>query len=102
MITGKWSDPIRGPVFRSATNGMIKMISRMDSGYYTVKLCIMGDGGVGKTTLIERLSTGRFNPITKMTIGIDFSLIHHIVSTKSGEQIPFLSGTVHNLKSPPE
>ena len=63
-------------------------MSRMNSGYYCVKLCIMGDGGVGKTTLIERLATGRFNPTTKMTIGVDFSLIHHTVLTESGEQIP--------------
>jgi small GTP-binding protein len=60
----------------------------MNSGYYAVKLCIMGDGGVGKTTLIERLSTGRFNATTKMTIGVDFSLIHHTVITESNEQIP--------------
>lgn len=64
------------------------MISKLESGYYAVKLCIMGDGGVGKTTLVERLSTGRFNPTTKMTIGIDFSLIHHTVVTQSNEQIP--------------
>ncbi len=64
------------------------MISKMDSGYYTVKLCILGDGGVGKTTLIDRLATGRFNPTTKMTIGIDFSLIHHMVLTETNEQIP--------------
>jgi small GTP-binding protein len=68
----------------------------MSSGYYAVKLCIMGDGGVGKTTLIERLSTGRFNPITKMTIGVDFSLIHHTVITESAEQIP-LDITVWDL-----
>jgi len=64
------------------------MMSRMNSGYYTVKLCIMGDGGVGKTTFIERLSTGRFDPTTKMTIGIDFSLIHHTVLLESVEQVP--------------
>jgi small GTP-binding protein len=64
------------------------MSSRMNSGHYTVKMCIMGDGGVGKTTLIERLSSGRFNPTTKMTIGIDFSLIQHMVVTESNEHVP--------------
>ncbi len=34
----------------------------------------MGEGGVGKTTLANRIITGVFNPATKMTIGIDFHL----------------------------
>jgi len=34
----------------------------------------MGEGGVGKTTLSNRILTGLFNPATKMTIGIDFHL----------------------------
>ncbi|MHA1339977.1 MAG: Rab family GTPase [Promethearchaeota archaeon] len=39
-----------------------------------LKLCLMGEGGVGKTTLSNRILTGLFNPTTKMTIGIDFHL----------------------------
>ncbi len=39
-----------------------------------LKLCLIGDGGVGKTTLTNRILTGIFNPATKMTIGIDFQL----------------------------
>ncbi len=42
---------------------------------YTLKLCMLGDGGVGKSTFVERLVTGQFNNRTKMTIGIDFQLI---------------------------
>jgi small GTP-binding protein len=35
------------------------------------KVCIFGDGGVGKTTLIKNYITGRFEQETKMTIGVD-------------------------------
>jgi small GTP-binding protein len=40
-----------------------------------LKICIMGEGGTGKTTLTQRVITGQFNPTTKMTIGIDFQLL---------------------------
>jgi len=38
------------------------------------KLCIFGDGGVGKTTLIRRFVTRVFEEDIKMTIGADFSV----------------------------
>ncbi|MBY8983553.1 MAG: GTP-binding protein [Candidatus Lokiarchaeota archaeon] len=38
------------------------------------KVCVFGDGGVGKTTLIRRFSTGIFEEDIKMTIGADFSV----------------------------
>jgi GTP-binding nuclear protein Ran len=38
------------------------------------KLCIFGDGGVGKTTLIKRYLTKIFEEDLKMTIGADFSI----------------------------
>ncbi len=38
------------------------------------KLCIFGDGGVGKTTLIRRFVTRVFEKDIKMTIGADFSV----------------------------
>ena len=38
------------------------------------KLCIFGDGGVGKTTLVQRYLTKIFNEDLKMTIGADFSI----------------------------
>ena len=36
------------------------------------KVCIFGDGGVGKTSLVNRFLTGFFKPGTIMTIGVDF------------------------------
>ncbi|MBY9008054.1 MAG: GTP-binding protein [Candidatus Lokiarchaeota archaeon] len=36
------------------------------------KICIFGDGGVGKSTLIRRYLTGLFDDSTSMTIGLDF------------------------------
>lgn len=38
------------------------------------KVCVFGDGGVGKTTLIRRFATGIFEKDIKMTIGADFSV----------------------------
>jgi len=36
------------------------------------KLCIFGDGGVGKSTLVNRYLTGKFSEDFKMTIGVEF------------------------------
>ncbi len=38
------------------------------------KLCIFGDGGVGKSTLIQKFITRVFEKDLKMTIGADFSV----------------------------
>ena len=38
------------------------------------KLCIFGDGGVGKSTLIRRFAKGVFEENILMTIGADFSV----------------------------
>lgn len=40
----------------------------------TFKLCIFGDGGVGKTTLTKRYLTGLFDGGQKITIGVDFHI----------------------------
>ncbi|MBI5033125.1 MAG: GTP-binding protein [Chloroflexi bacterium] len=40
----------------------------------TFKITLGGDGNVGKTTLIKRLCTGRFDASRVMTIGVDFHL----------------------------
>ena len=38
------------------------------------KVCIFGDGGVGKTCLVNRYLTGIFKTNSTMTIGVDFLL----------------------------
>lgn len=37
------------------------------------KICVVGDGGVGKSTMVQRLSTGQFIP-QKITIGTDLAV----------------------------
>ena len=39
---------------------------------YIYKILIAGEGGVGKTTLINRHATGKFEIDTRMTIGVSF------------------------------
>jgi small GTP-binding protein len=39
------------------------------------KVAIVGDGGVGKTTLLRRYATGKFQESRMMTIGVDFQTI---------------------------
>jgi small GTP-binding protein len=38
------------------------------------KVCLFGDGGVGKTTLINRYLTGVFKSDSEITIGVDFHI----------------------------
>jgi small GTP-binding protein len=40
--------------------------------YYRFKTCIFRDGGVGKTTLVNRYVSGKYQDDFKMTIGVDF------------------------------
>jgi len=47
------------------------------------KVCIFGDGGVGKTTLVKRFLTGLFKEDYKMTIGLDFHIKKLNVDGKS-------------------
>lgn len=39
-------------------------------------MCLFGDGGVGKTTLINRYISGKYSEDFKMTIGVDFYTKH--------------------------
>ncbi|MHA1732472.1 MAG: Rab family GTPase [Promethearchaeota archaeon] len=42
-------------------------------GKYLFKMILAGSGGVGKTTLRHRFTSGSFTQSTQMTIGVDFS-----------------------------
>ncbi len=41
---------------------------------HTLKITLGGEGNVGKTTLIKRICTGKFDAARVMTIGVDFHL----------------------------
>lgn len=45
-----------------------------DEAMYLLKIMIVGEAGVGKTSLVHRFVDNVFNPMTKSTIGVDFSL----------------------------
>ncbi len=44
----------------------------MEQNIFRFKVCVFGDGGVGKTTLINKYTTGVFKDGYLMTIGMDF------------------------------
>ena len=46
----------------------------MSTHDFLFKICIFGDGGVGKTTLLNRYVLGLFKDDSKMTIGVDFRM----------------------------
>jgi len=48
---------------------------------YVFKIVVAGQGGVGKTALIERYTTGRFQEDHKMTIGAAFAMKNVILDT---------------------
>ena len=52
-----------------------------------LKIVVAGDGGVGKTSLIRRYVTGRFDPSEHMTIGCDFYT--KTIETRTGDQYKF-------------
>ena len=41
---------------------------------YLFKIIVVGDGAVGKTTLTQKLITGKFRSKYKMTLGVDLSI----------------------------
>ena len=61
------------------------MSQQMNQKYqYLFKIVVVGDGGVGKSTMIQRLITGHFVPM-KITIGTDlasYEMIYEDISVK--------------------
>ncbi|KAI5162594.1 Ras-related protein Rab-11A [Nematocida ausubeli] len=49
---------------------------------YLYKIVLIGDSGVGKTNLLERLAHNRFNTNTKSTIGVEFDTKCFVVNGK--------------------
>ena len=47
----------------------------------TLKIVILGDSGVGKTSLMNRFSTGKFTGQYKATIGADFLSKDNVIVT---------------------
>ena len=45
---------------------------REEQPYYIFKICLLGQGGVGKTCIARRLCFNTFDANTRLTIGIDF------------------------------
>lgn len=62
------------------------------------KICILGDGAVGKTTLLNRYVGGKFIDNTKITIGTDFYIKNVLIDEFKTEiklQLWDLSGQTH-------
>jgi Ras-related protein Rab-11A len=45
-------------------------------------VCVVGDGGVGKSTMVQRVSTGQFIP-QKITIGTDLEILNIPINDKT-------------------
>ncbi|MHA1602475.1 MAG: Rab family GTPase [Promethearchaeota archaeon] len=51
----------------------------MNKKKYVFKILVAGQGGVGKTTLLNRIVTGKFVQNTAMTIGVEFHLLNVLI-----------------------
>ncbi len=47
--------------------------------HYTFKLIVAGDGGVGKTTLVDRYVNGTFHDDSRITLGVQFMVKRLII-----------------------
>ena len=59
--------------------------------HYLVKICLLGQGGVGKTCLTKRLCFDTFDINTKLTIGLDFHTYDLPISVNDEETFVRLS-----------
>ncbi len=53
--------------------------------HYIIKICILGQGGVGKTCICRRLCYNTFEASTQLTIGVDF-YTHDLAILIDGEE----------------
>ncbi len=62
----------------------ISMILSQVTKVLAVKVMVAGDGGVGKTTLLRKYTSGHFDDATAMTIGVQF---HVKETTYDGQSV---------------
>jgi small GTP-binding protein len=60
-------------------------MSKEQRPFYIFKICLLGEGGVGKTCLARRLCFNTFDMDTKLTIGIDFYTYDIPIKVKGGD-----------------
>jgi len=49
---------------------------------YLTKIIIIGDSGVGKSSILRRFSSGNYDPNESCTIGVDFAVKQNIINDK--------------------
>lgn len=57
------------------------------SNDFIFKICVIGDGAAGKTSLIKRFTQGSFNKDYIKTLGAQFSRFEKILPGENGKQI---------------
>lgn len=62
--------------------GFVNMGREEQEYEYLYKIVLIGDSGVGKTNLLERLAHNRFNTSTRSTIGVEFDTKCFVVDGK--------------------
>ena len=55
------------------------------------KIAIVGDGGVGKSSILEAKKSNTFDQYKKITIGVDFKLIPLEIKDEKGKESTFLT-----------
>ena len=66
-------------------------MSEGEKPFYLIKICLLGQGGVGKTCIAKRLCFDTFDANTKLTIGLDFYTYDLPIIVESKEVILRLS-----------
>ena len=53
---------------------LLSIINNEDSFDYLFKIVVIGDCGIGKTSLVQRFKSGSFTESYTNTIGVDFAM----------------------------